>query len=65
MTLDEGNRIILALLEKYESVFEQPGGNPGKSIEEAYDMTLVQPRPEWLKLYEVVKKELEDLGIVF
>jgi len=63
MTLPEGNRIIQALLEKYEFIFEQEGGNPGKSIEEAYDMETVQPLPEWKALYEEVSLELRDLGI--
>jgi len=63
MTLSEGNRIIQSLLEKYEYVFEQEGGNPGKSIEEAYDLVTVQPRPEWTALYGEVCDELKALGV--
>ncbi|QEN06579.1 monomethylamine:corrinoid methyltransferase [Oceanispirochaeta crateris] len=63
MSLLEGNRIIQLLLHKYEHIFETEGGNPGKSIEEAYDLLTVQPRPEWLSLYEMVKKDLIDMGI--
>jgi methylamine--corrinoid protein Co-methyltransferase len=64
MTLSDGNKIIQALLQKYEYVFEQEGGNPGKSIEEAYDLLTVQPRPEWQKIYNEVKNELIEMGIM-
>ncbi len=63
MSLSEANRIILALLEKYEYVLSREGGNPGKSIEEAYDLEKLQPVEEWDSIYQDVKQELIELGI--
>jgi methylamine--corrinoid protein Co-methyltransferase len=63
MSLNEANRIILALLEKYEHVLSREGGNPGKSIEEAYNLKKLQPVEEWESMYRDVKKELIELGI--
>ncbi|MHA1778043.1 MAG: monomethylamine:corrinoid methyltransferase, partial [Candidatus Heimdallarchaeaceae archaeon] len=37
----------------------------GKPFEELYDLNTLKPRPEHLKQYEEVKKELEDLGLKF
>jgi methylamine--corrinoid protein Co-methyltransferase len=63
LSLSEANHIILALLEKYESVFDKPGGNPGKTFEEAYDMKTLQPKDEWLAMYNEVAGELKVLGL--
>jgi len=63
MSLQEANRIILLLLDKYEAVLSKKGGNPGKSIEEAYNLETLQPTDEWLSMYRDVKQELIDLGI--
>lgn len=63
MNLQEANRIILLLLEKYEPVFSKNGGNPGKSIEEAYNLKKMQPTEEWNSIYQSVKQELIELGI--
>ncbi|RKX81451.1 MAG: hypothetical protein DRP60_00655 [Spirochaetes bacterium] len=63
MSLQEANHIIIALLSKYESVLSREGGNPGKSIEEAYNLEKLQPSEEWLSMYQEVKQELIDLGI--
>ncbi|MBF9016618.1 MULTISPECIES: monomethylamine:corrinoid methyltransferase [unclassified Oceanispirochaeta] len=65
MTMEEGNKIILSLLKKYEHVLEMEGGNPGQSIEEAYDLVTVKPVPQWTALYEEVKAELREAGINF
>lgn len=65
MTMEEGNKIILSLLKKYEHVLEMEGGNPGQSIEEAYDLVAVKPVPQWTALYEEVKAELREAGINF
>ena len=61
LTRKEANAIILKLLAKYEHVFEV--GNDGKPFTEAYDLTTVKPHPEWLAMYEEVKKELLELGL--
>jgi methylamine--corrinoid protein Co-methyltransferase len=61
--LEQANRLVLALLEKYEPVFKQAGGNPGAPFTQAYDPDTVQPRPEWEKLYREVKTEVRQMGL--
>jgi len=57
----DANEIVLALLDKYEQVFET--GNPGVPFDEAYDPIKVKPVSDWLEMYEQVKSELANLGI--
>lgn len=59
----EANELIQNLLGRYEHVFALEEGNPGLPFEEAYDMVRVQPKPEWLAMYEKVKLELKDFGL--
>jgi methylamine---corrinoid protein Co-methyltransferase len=63
MDLEQANRLALALLEKYEPVFKQPGGNPGVPFTQAYDTVSVKPRQEWEKLYREVKAEVRQMGL--
>lgn len=64
VTLQEANRLVLALLEKYEHVFDMPNGNPGVRIDQAYDLQTMRPVPEWQTMYEEVKGELREMGLV-
>lgn len=63
MTRAEANEIVLKLLEKYEHVFQQEGGNMGVPFDEAYDMETITPLPAWEKMYEEVKAELIEMGV--
>jgi len=63
LTLAEGNALVLILLEKYEHVFDQPGGNPGQRIDQAYDLQTMHPSPEWQKLYDEVKQDVREMGL--
>ena len=63
LTLSDANRMINALLAKYESVFDKPGGNPGQCIDKAYDLVRMAPVPEWQRMYDEVVKELAELGL--
>jgi methylamine--corrinoid protein Co-methyltransferase len=63
MDLQGANELVLKLLEKYEHVFRQAGGNPGVSFEQAYDVETLKPRPEWQRLYETAKAELKQMGM--
>ena len=65
LDLPGANRLVLRLLEKYEHVFQAPGGNPGARFDQAYDLKTLQPVPEWLRLYSEVKGELKQLGLPF
>ncbi len=63
MSRKEANEFVLQLLPKYEHVFTQENGNPGKPFDEVYDMTRVEPLDFWQKMYEEVKSELKDMGL--
>jgi methylamine---corrinoid protein Co-methyltransferase len=64
MDLGQANALVLALLEKYEPVFKLAGGNPGVSFEHAYDLNTLQPIPEWQRMYEEVKAEMNRMGLI-
>jgi len=63
LDLQQANELILKLLEKYEHVFSLPGGNPGVRFDQAYDLEILQPIPQWLGMYEEVKTDLNKLGL--
>lgn len=62
-SLEDSNRLVLGLLEKYEHVFQKPGGNPGVGFEQAYDLKTLQPVPEWSRMYTEVKEDLDRMGL--
>jgi hypothetical protein len=63
MTLSEANQWVLKLLPLYEHVFTQEGGNPGLPFDQVYDLSSVQPRDFWFKMYEEVISELKAMGL--
>ena len=63
LDLGQANELVLKLLEKYEHVFSQPGGNPGVSFDQAYNLEILQPIPEWSGMYEEVKTDLNRMGL--
>jgi methylamine---corrinoid protein Co-methyltransferase len=63
LDLPAANALVLKLVEKYEHIFKQPGGNPGVSFEQAYDLQTLQPVPPWQRLYEQVKDEVREMGL--
>lgn len=64
LTREQANTLVLKLLAKYEHVFTMEEGNPGKPFNEAYNIDTIEPVDEWLMMYEHVKKDLNDLGLV-
>lgn len=63
ITREQGNVMINKLLDKYEFIFNKEDGNPGVRFDEAYDITSITPKKEWLKMYEEVKVELHEMGL--
>jgi methylamine--corrinoid protein Co-methyltransferase len=63
MTLSEANQWVLKLLPLYEHVFTLEEGNPGLPFDQVYDLSSIQPRDSWLKLYDQVKSELKTMGL--
>jgi methylamine--corrinoid protein Co-methyltransferase len=63
LSLEDANALILRLLEKYEHVFQMPGGNPGVCFDQAYDMNTLEPIHAWAAMYEEVKQDVRRMGI--
>jgi methylamine--corrinoid protein Co-methyltransferase len=63
LSLKDANALALRLLERYESVFARPEGNPGLPFDAVYDMERMQPLQFWNEFYTQVKRELADLGL--
>jgi methylamine--corrinoid protein Co-methyltransferase len=63
MSLKEANAWVLKLLPKYEHVFTLENGNPGRPVDELYDMKSIQPKEDWLKMYDEVKTDLKEMGL--
>ena len=61
MTLKTANALILALLQRYEHIFESP--DVGVPFDQVYDLATVQPTEEWLRLYDDAKAEIRSLGL--
>ena len=63
LSLDDSNALVLKLLEKYEHVFDQPGGNPGVPFDQAYELPKLVPLPAWVRMYDEVKADLRSMGL--
>jgi methylamine--corrinoid protein Co-methyltransferase len=63
LSLELANTLVLALVEKYEHVFDQPEGNPGVPFDRAYDQVSLVPVPAWEKMYEEIKAEVRGMGL--
>jgi methylamine---corrinoid protein Co-methyltransferase len=63
LNMAEANTLVNKLIEKYEYIFDQPGGNPGKTFDQAYDPETIQPRLEWSAMVGEVREEIRALGL--
>ena len=61
MTRKQVDPIVRSLIGKYKD--SQRAINVGKPFNELYDLNTLQPRQEWLELYEEVKSELRAMGV--
>ncbi|MGB2813961.1 MAG: monomethylamine:corrinoid methyltransferase [Dehalococcoidales bacterium] len=58
MSRKEANKIVNALLEKYESGLKDPPA--GKKFSEYFDVAAGQPNKECIELYREVRREISD-----
>ncbi|MDR0720421.1 MAG: monomethylamine:corrinoid methyltransferase [Treponema sp.] len=63
ISLQKANEMILSMLEKYEYIFDRPGGYEGVPFDQAYDAASVQPKAEWFNMYQEVRDGLGRLGL--
>ncbi len=61
MPRHDADALVRRLVERYQGDLEaRPSG---QHFAEVYDVVRVQPKPEWLTLYEQVKQELRGMGL--
>lgn len=64
MSRKEANKIVAALLEKYEDKLRNPP--TGQRYQECYDMATGKPNKEFIELYREVRREMTDqFGLKF
>lgn len=63
LTLSQANELVLYLLSKYENSLNDPP--KGQSFSECFDIKTLKPNIEWQKIYDRVKKDLEEHGMSF
>ena len=51
------------ILPKYEDAIKTP--DIGKIVTDVYDLEKFEAKPEWQAMYDDVKQEATDLGLVF
>ena len=61
----DANEFVKYLVKGYKASVTKEGGPIGYTFDEIYDLKTLTPRPQFLQVYEKVKKEIEDLGINF
>jgi methylamine---corrinoid protein Co-methyltransferase len=59
----EANRVVKALLARYEDRISEKDAPAGKRFQECNDLDTLQPTREYVAMYEGVKEELEALGL--
>lgn len=62
-SLAEANDLVIRILQKYEHIFDIPGGNPGRPFDQVYNIETYVPTSSWQSMYEEVKKEIAGMGI--
>lgn len=62
---DEVNRLMNYVLAKYESSVADGSSPVGYSFSDLYDVDTIVPTSEYLELYEKVKTDLQDHGLLF
>jgi methylamine---corrinoid protein Co-methyltransferase len=61
MTRDDANAIVLEMLTHYESTFDNP--NRGLPFKEVYNEETIEPKMEWLDMYNQVRQEVISMGL--
>jgi methylamine--corrinoid protein Co-methyltransferase len=60
---DEANEIVNKIVSRYDDKYDNPPR--GVTYQECYDTVKVEPRPEFVALYDKVKDDLGGMGIPF
>jgi methylamine--corrinoid protein Co-methyltransferase len=61
----DANELVKTLVRKYEKDVTKDGGPWGYTFGEMYDLRTLTPGKAFQELYERMRREMEDLGIVF
>jgi methylamine---corrinoid protein Co-methyltransferase len=61
MSRKEADQIVRKMVDKYKPDLDK---RPiGKHFKDVYDVVTIQPKPEWLAMFEEVKQELREMGL--
>ncbi len=63
MELEEADNLVQTLLSRYEHIFSDGRDHAGLRFDQVYDMVTLQPKPEWMQLYEQTVADLRSLGL--
>jgi methylamine--corrinoid protein Co-methyltransferase len=63
LNYSQANELVSQLLQRYESIFSLPEGNPGVRFDEAYNVETLEPVSGWQRMYDEVKHEVRKLGL--
>ncbi len=61
MSREQGNEIAQKFIPRYEAVLAAPPD--GGRFQDLYDLTTLEPIPEWEAMYDGVKAEAIEAGI--
>ena len=64
LTLAQANQLVSQLLSRYEHIFQMLNGNPRACFDQAINLKTLKPAPAWQRLYEEVKAEVREMGLV-
>jgi methylamine--corrinoid protein Co-methyltransferase len=64
LTRKQANDLVLKILEKYQPMIDSRTLHTiGVNYQDAYDVESATPKPEFLEIYNEVKKELVEMGL--
>ncbi|MCC6034861.1 MAG: monomethylamine:corrinoid methyltransferase [Desulfurococcaceae archaeon] len=62
---EDAEDVLKKIIDKYEyKILEKKKVERGKSIHELYDLKTLKPKDLWLKEVNLVRRELEDMGLI-
>ncbi|MEM2449736.1 MAG: monomethylamine:corrinoid methyltransferase [Candidatus Methanomethylicaceae archaeon] len=64
MKRENANDFLNKWIPLYEEWLDITKAPKGKTFQELYDLTVVKPKEEWMNIYNKIKEELKDFGII-
>ncbi len=61
----DANLLVKQLVDRYKDKITKDGGPIGYTFDEMYNLETLTPKKQFLDVYNAVKREVEDMGILF